>query len=138
MRKLLLLISAALVIQLASCGKAEQNDYALLKAEECYDSLVAGNYAYFVRATYMPDTIPPSYREQLETNMKMFMARQQEEHKGIVGVEPLRSQHDTIASAGGKADIHIANAFLMLTYGDSLKEEIVVPMIEHGGSWLMR
>lgn len=138
MRKILLFLVPALVLHLVSCNKAGQKDGALLAAEECYDSLLAGNYAYFIRHTQMPDTIPSSYREQLETNLKMFMARQQEEHRGIKAVSAVRSVHDTIASRDENAVVHTADVFVELTFGDSLKEEIVVPMIEKNSAWLMR
>lgn len=138
MRKILIFISAALVLQFASCGNAKQDDQALLMAEGYYDSLVAGNYDFFMRGTYLPDTIPTSYREQLETNLKMFMARQEAEHKGIKAIAALRCTHDTLKGKDGTGDIHTANAFLELTFGDSLKEEIVVPMIESNKVWLMR
>lgn len=125
-------------MQLASCGKAEQKDYALLAAEAYYDSLVAGNYAYFIRSTCLPDTIPAAYREQLETNLKMFMARQEAEHKGIKSIATVRCAHDTVKTMDGQGETQTADAFLELTFGDSLKEEIVVPMILHNNAWLMR
>jgi hypothetical protein len=31
-----------------------------------------------------------------------------------------------------------ANAFLMLCFGDSTIEEVVVPMVKHEGKWLMK
>jgi len=110
----------------------------LVEAQAYYDSLLAGNYAYFVRSTYLPDTIPVSYREQLETNLKMFMARMSEEHRGIVAVSPLRFVCDTTATDGVGGSVSTAAAFLELAFGDSVKEEIVVPMINHKGVWLMR
>ena len=33
---------------------------------------------------------------------------------------------------------HTADVFLLLTFGDSTSEQIVVPMIQHKGTWLMR
>lgn len=99
---------------------------------------MAGNYAYFVRFTYLPDTIPGSYREQLEANLRMFMARMSEEHRGIAAVSPLRCFHDSTGVNGGDGRAVAAEAFLELTFGDSIKEEIVVPMICHNDVWLMR
>ena len=138
MRKILFIISVGIVLLSVSCRKEQQADAALLSAKQYYDSLVAGNNAFFIRATYLPDTIPTSYREQLETNAKMFMARQTDEHKGITAVDTVACVHDTIPAKGDRPAIHTANAFLMLTFGDNEKEEIVVPMIEHDGRWLMR
>jgi len=138
MRKIFFLISAALALQFSSCGKTEPKDQALLAAETYYNSLVAGDYGRFIRSTYLPDTIPASYREQLETNLKMFMARQEAEHKGIKGIATVSCAHDTVKTKDGQGDMETANAFLELTFGDSLKEEIVVPMILHNDVWLMR
>lgn len=138
MRKSIFFIVVAFVLLLSSCRNEQRADATLFAAKEYYDSLLAGNYAYFMRGTYLPDTIPPSYREQLETNLRMFMARQEAEHHGIKAVSALSCSHDTTTTKDGKGSICTANAFLELTYGDSIKEEIVVPMIQHEGRWLMR
>lgn len=99
-------------------------------AKVYYEQLLQGDYGSFVDGRYQPNNIPESYRQQLITNAKMFVGQQEKEHKGIKGV----------AVSDGRADTtkHVANAFLTLTYGDSTKEEIVVPMVESGGVWYMR
>lgn len=138
MRKIVFFIAAASALLSVSCCNGRQDEAVLLSAKEYYDSLLAGNYEFFIRSTYLPDTIPPSYREQLETNLKMFMARQEAEHKGIKAVSAISCAHDTVKAKDGQGDIFTANAFLELAFGDSVKEEIVVPMILHNGHWLMR
>lgn len=77
-----------------------------------------------------PDSIPAGYREQLETNAKMFVYQQKEEHQGISNVK--------IADAKADTAHHTAMAFLVLDYGDKTSEEIVVPMIEVKGKWKMQ
>ena len=79
---------------------------------------------------YLPDSIPDSYRRQLEANAKMFIARQKDEHGGICDVKILNCVNDSAETT--------ANAFLLLTFVDSLREEIVVGMVKHQGRWLMR
>lgn len=138
MRKIFLLISVSLVLLFGSCSEEQKQDAAAYAAKEYYDSLLAGNAAYFVRGMYLPDTIPDDYREQLETNARMFLARQREEHHGIYDVRVLNCVNDTVPTADKRSHVRIANAFLVLCFGDSLNEEIVVPMIEHKGRWLMR
>lgn len=113
-----------------ACSEEQKDDAASIAAKEYYDALLAGKYDAFIRGTYLPDTIPSSYREQLETNAKMFMAIQKEEHNGINEVKVINCTHDTAR--------HTADVFLVLCFGDSLNEEVVVPMIEHKGRWLMR
>lgn len=123
---------------LASCSEEQNTDAAAHAAKVYYDSLVAGNNSYFVRGMYLPDTIPAGYREQLEANANMFMARMTQEHGGVKDVSIMNCVNDTVVSADGRISVHTANAFLVLRFGDSLNEEIVVPMIEHKGRWLMR
>ena len=130
MRKLLLFISACFALSFFSCSDEKKNDdTAARAAKEYYDSLFARNYAYFVRGMYLPDTIPPSYREQLEANASMFVGRMEAE---------MRFVNDTIMSPDKKSHVRTSDVFLVLCLGDSLNEEIVVPMVHHKGRWLMR
>ena len=87
---------------------------------------------------YLPDTIPPSYREQLEANASMFAGRMNEEHRGVKEVRLMRCINDTVTDDGKRLSVRTAEAYLVLCFGDSLNEEVVVPMIHHGGRWLMR
>ena len=139
MRKLLFFISACFAMSFFSCsGEKKPDDAAALAAKAYYDSLFAGNYACFVRGMYLPDTIPPSYREQLEANASMFKGRMEKEHRGVKNVKILRFVNDTVVSADKKSHVRISDVFLVLNLGDSLNEEVVVPMISHKGRWLMR
>ena len=139
MRKLLFLILACFAFGFFSCSEERKPDDAAARAaKEYYDSLFAKNYAYFVRGTYLPDTIPDGYREQLEANASMFVGRMEEEHRGVSRVRILRFDNDTIMSADGKSHVRVSDVFLVFSLGDSLNEEVVVPMIHHNGRWLMR
>lgn len=139
MRKLFLLISACFALSFFSCsGEKKPDDAAARAAKEYYDSLFAKNYAYFVNGMYLSDTIPPSYREQLEANASMFVGRMETEHRGVSGVRIMRFVNDTIVSSDKKSHVHTSDVFLVLCFGDSLNEEIVVPMVHHKGRWLMR
>lgn len=99
-------------------------------AKQYYDTLIAGNYDAFVQAVYQPAGFPQRYREQLIENAKMFIAQQQAEHRGLDSVQILTHRADTAHRT--------ANVFLLLHYADSTSEQVVVPMIEHNGTWLMR
>lgn len=139
MRKLIILIFSFLALGFFSCSKERKPDDAAARAaKEYYDSLFARNYAYFVRGMYLPDTIPSGYREQLEANASMFVGRMNEEHHGVSDVRIMRFVNDTVASPGCKSVARTSNVFLVLCLGDSLNEEVVVPMIHHKGRWLMR
>lgn len=139
MRKLIFIIIACFSLSFFSCSKQQKPDDAAARAgKEYYDSLFAGNYAFFVRGMYLPDTIPDSYREQLEANASMYVGRMEEEHRGVSGVNIIRFVNDTIVSADKKSHVRTSDVYLMLHLGDSLKEEVVVQMIQHKGRWLMR
>lgn len=99
-------------------------------AKVYYEHLIAGRYADYVDGFHQADSLPSSYREQLVANAKMFARTQQEEHGGIDSVHLVRATADTAR--------HAAQAYLMLCYGNREREEIVVPMVEVHGTWMMR
>lgn len=130
MRKLLYLLTL-LCVAVASCGGNDtDNNAAARAAKEYYDHLIKGCYVDYVNGYIYTDSLPPQYREQLVINAKQFMAQQQAEHGGIASVQVVASQTDTLTNT--------TNAYLMFCYGDSVHEEIVVPMVQRGEQWLMR
>ena len=68
--------------------------------------------------------------EEHEVNLRQFMAQQEEAHHGIREVRISNVQTDTAQK--------ITNVFLVLCFGDSVNEEIVVPMVERQGRWRMK
>lgn len=122
----------ALLIILGGC-KDEAPDagqLAAVAAKGYYDLLLEGKYQDFVAGIRQRCKIPKGYHDQLVMNAKMFMEQQDKEHKGIARVDVLKANADTAR--------HVANVFLNLVYGDSTKEQIVVPMVESQGEWRMR
>lgn len=127
-----LLICAMAIMLLISCGKEEvkPEEVALQAAKAYYDQLLAGDYDAFVEGSLKGDSVPLAYRQQLVLNMQMFIERQNTEHRGIVAVKPMRAVADTAR--------HTAEAFLTITFADSVHEEVVVPMVEKKGVWYMQ
>ena len=82
--------------------------------------------------------IPDGYREELEANAKMFVERVKEEHHGIREVRIMNCVNDTIHIEKTDKSVHASEAFLVFCFGDSLNEEVVVPMVFHKNRWLMR
>ena len=60
----------------------------------------------------------------------MFVYGLKEEHNGVNNIRILRSSTDSVRN--------VTSVFLMLCFGDSVNEEIVVPMVEKDGKWLMK
>lgn len=128
MKKLLYLFVAMVIV--ACTSSLDEGEVAARAAKEYYGYLLQGNIASFVDGHYRPDSIPDTYREQLITNTKMYVNQQNEEHRGIKDIR--------IVDAKTDMQKHAANVFLVLSYGDSTSEEIVIPMVESGGVWYLR
>ncbi len=117
---------------LSSCKKESPDPsyFAGIAAKGYYDLLLEGKYQEFVAGYNQPNRLPQSYQDQLLLNAKMFVEQQQEEHKGVSAVNVLNAKADTAH--------HVADVFLQMVYGDSTKEQVVVPMVEVKGEWKMR
>jgi len=116
----------------ASCKKEapDAGYFAGIAAKGYYDLLLDGKYQEFVSGYNRPYRIPQGYEKQLLLNAKMFAEQLRDEHKGMSKVNILNAKTDTAH--------HVADVFLQIVYGDSAKEQIVVPMVEVKGEWKMR
>ena len=126
-----LLLMAVAATALSSCSPTESKEKVVATtAKIYYDYLLDGRYDDFVAGIDQHIPLSESYREQLCANAKMFVNQQKELHQGISRIE--------ISDAEVDADAHAANAFLVFCYADSTTEQVVVPMVERDGVWLMR
>jgi len=130
MRSLPILSSLLLLVMMACSSGPAPEDLAAMAAKGYYDHLVRGEYAQFLEGLDAPDSLPETYREQLLTTYKQFMALQERDHHGIREVRVSNVKRDTIQK--------YTSVFLVLCFGDSTNEEVVVPMVEHEGKWRMK
>ena len=114
----------------AGCRNDNQGELAARTAKLYYDALLEGRYEQFVDGTYHKDSLRPQYRQQLIDNARMFVGQQQDEHRGIREVSVSDYKLDSITTD--------CNVFLVFAYGDSTSEEVLVPMTEKDGVWLMK
>lgn len=130
MKKILFFLLS--VMSLFSCKEKTPDPgyYAGIAAKGYYDMLLEGRYDEFVEGQNMPHRIPEGYRQQLVLNTKMFVEQQKNEHRGMKAFQILDAKADTVH--------HLADVYLSVTYGDSTKEQIVVPMVEVEKKWKMR
>ena len=128
MRKLVYLI--LIVIVVACSTGVSREEQAALAAKGYYTHLVQGEYEQFIEGRLMADSLPADYRSQLIEGYKQFVAQQLEARKGIQEVSVSRAYTDSLAG--------YTNVLLMLCYGDSTTEEVVVPMVERNGRWMMK
>ncbi|MBQ4380384.1 MAG: hypothetical protein II806_03800 [Bacteroidaceae bacterium] len=130
MRSVVALLALAFVMLFASCGNATPEEMASLAAKGYYDHLLRGEYQQFLEGKAGSDSLPDDYREQLLTAYKQFMAQQEKLHHGIREIRIANAKTDTIEK--------YTNVFLVLCFGDSTNEEVVVPMREFEGRWRMK
>ena len=128
MRKLVYLI--LIVIVVACSTGVSREEQAALAAKGYYTHLVQGEYEQFLEGRLMADSLPADYRSQLIEGYKQFVAQQMEARKGIQEVSVSRAYTDSLAG--------YTNVLLILCYGDSTTEEVVVPMVERNGRWMMK
>ena len=113
------------------CSQPTPEELASLAAKGYYDHLIHGEYEQFLEGVDQPHyRSKEDYRAQLLDTYKQFMAQQQTAHRGILEVRVSNANTDTIQ--------RYTNVFLVLCYGDSTNEEIVVPMVEQQGRWRMK
>ena len=134
MRKFAVIVLLAV---LAACGSATKEELASLAAKGYYDRLIHGEYEQFYEGmdqrtlsdgTTLSDEAV--YRSQMLDNLRQFMARQAQEHRGVLEVRVSNATTDTVQQ--------LTNVFLVLCFADSTNEEIVVPMVERQGTWRMK
>lgn len=131
MKKLCILSLFGALVVLGACGSATKEELASIAAKGYYDHLIHGEYEQFYEGMDQREfTSEADYRSQMLDNLRQFMARQEKEHHGILEVRVSNAATDTVQQ--------FTNVFLVLCFGDSTNEEIVVPMVERNGSWRMK
>ena len=131
MKKLCILSLFGALVVLGACGSATKEELASLAAKGYYEHLIHGEYEQFYEGMDEREfTSEADYRSQMLDNLRQFMARQEKEHHGILEVRVSNAATDTVQQ--------FTNVFLVLCFGDSTNEEIVVPMVERNGSWRMK
>lgn len=118
------------LVSMVACSSLTREEQAALAAEGYYRHLAKGEYEKFLEGRAGADSIPDDYRVQLLAGYRQFMFQQQRAHKGIRDVRVSSAKSDSLTG--------YTNVMLILCFGDSIDEEIVVPMVEYNGSWRMK
>lgn len=124
------LLIGLLCMVVFGCSNTSPEELASLAAKGYYDHLLNGEYDHFLEGKIGADSIPNDYRDQLLIAYKQFVSLQEKDHHGIREIRISNVKTDTLQK--------YTNVFLILCFGDSTNEEIVVPMVEHNGSWRMK
>lgn len=129
MRKLACIIISLLTF-IACSEKASPEEEAVKAAKKYYEYIIKGHYDKYIDGFSRYDSIPDDYREQLITGVKQFAITQKEKNGGMREVRAVRGERDSLNG--------YTNAYLVVCFGDSINEEIVVPMIEQNGIWRIK
>ena len=130
MRKLVYLVLLVSLAQWAACSSPTREELASLAAKGYYQHLIEGDFDHFLEGRVMADSLPDDYRSQLIDGYSQFLAQQVKARGGINEVRISRAYTDSTQQ--------YTSVLLMLCYGDSTIEEVVVPMVEHDGRWMMK
>ena len=130
MRKLVYLVLLVFLAQWASCSNPTKEELASLAAKGYYQHLVEGDFEHFLEGRVMADSLPDDYRSQLIDGYSQFLAQQVNARGGINEVRISRAYTDSTQQ--------YTSVLLMLCYADSTTEEVVVPMVERDGRWMMK
>ena len=95
-----------------------------------YELYRSGNYADYVKAMQSCDDKPADFCKQMADALKQHAARIKAEKGGAVSAEFLRTEMHAEHSA--------ADAYLSVTYGDSTKEEIILPLVFWQDKWRLK
>ena len=95
-----------------------------------YELYRSGNYADYVKAMQSCDGKPADFCKQMADALKQHAARIKAEKGGAVSAEFLRTEMHAEHSA--------ADAYLSVTYGDSTKEEIILPLVFWQDKWRLK
>ena len=114
-----------------SCGNPTAEEMASLAAKGYYEHLIHGEYEQFLQGKAgLNKHSEEEYWNQLRDNCHQFVHQQDQAHRSIHEVKVVNAKTDTLQK--------YTNVFMMLCFGDSTNEEIVVPMVERDGRWYMR
>lgn len=117
------------------CTKQEaappsDEEAASAAAMQYYEALYAGQPEVFLNHRIFADSMSEAYRNQLMNCYERHLSQVSRKHQGVNRVEVSRAEK--------AADLGIMQVFLVLSFGDGTQEEVVVPMVEREGQWLLK
>lgn len=123
------------VLLLAGCGRRPAGEVtpeerAAAVAKSCYEALYQGHPELFLDGRDGAGQLPADYRSQLLDAYRQHVSETENNHRGVRSVAVSDCQRDST--------LGVMQVFLVVNYGDGTKEEIVTPMVERNGVWLMK
>ncbi|MBQ8968698.1 MAG: hypothetical protein IJ064_03065 [Bacteroidaceae bacterium] len=98
-------------------------------AETYYGSLVKGDVEQYMQGLCNYDSLPEDYRSQLRDALLQYLGDEQRRHSGLISARAVR---DTLL------DSLQAHVFVELQFGDSTREEVLLPLLCTPAGWRMQ
>ena len=120
------------ILLLCGCSQQDQSseEQAGIAAKEYNDRLLAGDIDGFLKGEADMDSVPADYRSQMYAACEQYKKELDETHGGVAAI--------TVSNARTDSTQQMMQAFLLLNFKDSTKEEIIVPMVQRGDVWMLR
>ncbi len=136
MKKLIYLTLTLVIIACTSKTPEEQASEAALGY---YTALLEGKTGELQAAKVCDDSIRYEYQGQLGKVYQHYVDDVQRLHQGLkaVRISDNQARHDSIRLQDGRWE-KIIYTFLILSFNDSTDEQIVVPMVQRDGEWLIK
>ena len=131
-----LFASCFIALLLFACGSKPDSEtltseqQAMEACRNYYEALYDGHYEKFLNGRVNADEMPERFRQAMTNNLKQHVAKTRQEHRGVERIDEKSAKRDT--------SLHVMMVYLLVNYGDTTKEEIVVPMVESDGDWKMK
>ena len=126
------LLSLFLVLLAIGCTELTPEEKAAQAALSYYNRLLEGYPDGLLAAKANVDELPSDYRTELVKVYRQYAEDMRTKHQGLhhVSLSENAPRRDTVQ--------HLTYVFLLLSYNDSMREEIIVPMVELNGEWLLK
>ena len=108
------------------------------EAKDYYDCLTEDDVKGFMKGKADVDSLPALYREQLQKAVEQYLSDVKAKHGGLSSVRVSEEHYSDNSEACRDTTLQLTYAFLILCFSDSTQEEIMVPMVERDGQWLMK
>ncbi len=121
------------ILLLCGCSRQGQSpeEQAGKAAKEYYDRLLADDIDAFLNGKADIDSVPADYRSQMYAACEQYKKELDETHGGVAAITVSNARKDSTQQM-------MMQAFLLLNFRDSTKEEIIVPMVQRGEVWKLR
>lgn len=127
---LVFMLGCFLAISCSQQKEPTQEELAGKAAKEYYDRLLVNDYEAFLSGKADVDSLPQDYRIQLQTAVQQYKQELEQMHEGVASV--------TVSNVRFDDTQQLMHVFLLLHFKDSIKEEIIVPMVQRNEGWKMR